>query len=217
VGQVREQFRSVQQYRAVLSDPDEIPAVMTTAPNRGLSSWFRIDPVAGATLADTVSDQLADALASVRVVSSRSIAVSGASGSIPITVENTGTAAVNVGLAMRSDPPQLFQADPVEPFPIEPGQRTSLEVRAQVAAAGPVPVEVQLTTATGAPFGAPVEIMVQSSAYASAARLLVRGALAVLALAVVVHGIRRARRMRRAREAGRQPAEQPRLSEVEHG
>jgi hypothetical protein len=208
VGQVAEQFQAVGEYTAVLSDPADLPAAAGTAPSRGMASWFRADPVAGARLADTVSTELAAALASVRIVSSGSISVSGASGTIPVTVENLGTAQVTVGLTMSSDPPQLFTADAIEPFPIDPGQRTSLEVRAQVAAAGPIPVTVQLTTASGQAFGRPVELTVQSSAYANAARILVRGALVALGLAVVVHGVRRARRMRRARRSA-EPADAP--------
>jgi hypothetical protein len=199
VGQVRDQFRAVAEYSEVLSDPADLPVAAGTAPTRGMASWFRADRIAGALLADTVSAELATALASVRVVSSGSISVSGASGTIPVTVENLGPAQVTVGLTMSSEPPQLFTADAIEPFPIDPGQRTSLEVRAQVAAAGPIPVTVQLTTAAGAPFGRSAELIVASSAYANAARILVRAALVALGLAVAVHGVRRARRARRAR------------------
>lgn len=217
VGQVTEQFRALAQYTAVLSDPADLPAPAGTAPTRGLASWFRADPVAGARLADTVSAELRAALGSVRVVSSGSIAVSGASGTIPVTVENLGPAQVTVGLTMSSDPPQLFTADAIEPLPIEPGQRTSLEVRAQVAAAGPIPVTVTLTTATGEPFGRSAVLTVQSSAYANAARILVRGALVALGLAVVVHGIRRARRMRGARRSASAAADADEAAEALHG
>ena len=46
-----------------------------------------------------------------------------------------------------------------------------------MAAAGLVPVAVQLTTPQGEPFGSPGELTVRSSAYADAARILVRAAL----------------------------------------
>ncbi len=208
VRQVAEQFGAVSQYAEVLSDPADLSADASTAPSRGMASWFRADPAAGTRLADTVSAQLGAALASVRIVSSGSISVSGASGTIPVTVENLGPAPVTVGLTMGSDPPQLFTADPIEPFRIDPGQRTSLEVRAQVASAGPIPVTVRLTTAAGEAFGRPAVLTVQSSAYANAARILVQGALIALGLAVIVHGVRRARRMRRARRPG-EPAHAP--------
>ena len=198
VDDVRDQFDGLAAYRQILADPDDLPLSATTAPTRGLSSWWRNHPEEADDLIDRVNAQVRAATGSVRVVSSGSITVSGSSGTIPVTVENLGTRPVRVGLELTSDPPQLFVADPIEPFRIEPGTRTSLEVTAQVAAAGPVPVTVQLTTAEGLPFGIPGELVVQSSAYADAARILVRAALAALLLAVVVHAVRRARRRRAA-------------------
>jgi hypothetical protein len=198
VDRVRAQIRGLRDYAQVLTDPTSLPTSTPTTPTRGVSAWFRGDPTAGAELVAIVDQQVAGALASVRVVSSGSITVSGASGTIPVTVENLGTAPVTVGLTMSSTPPQLFSADPVPPFQIEPQRRRSVEVVAQVAAAGPVPVSIQLTTSTGDPFGEPGELTVSSSAYANAARILVRVALGALLLAVVVHGVRRARRRRRA-------------------
>lgn len=198
VAQVRAQVRGLRDYAAVLTDPASLPPSTATTPSRGVAAWFRGDPTAGAELVGVVDRQVAAALGSVRVVSSGSITVSGTSGTIPVTVENLGTAPITVGLTMSSTPPQLFSADPVPPFQIEPQRRTSVEVVAQVAAAGPIPVTIQLTTSDGAPFGEPGELTVSSSAYANAARILVRVALGALLLAVVVHGIRRARRRRRA-------------------
>lgn len=201
VSAVRSQFADLISYSAVLTDPAVLPTVTLTAPNRGMSAWFRAQSALGADLVSTVEAQIAAAVDSVRVVSSGSVTVSGASGTVPITVENLGALPVTVGLEMNSTPPQLFVADPVAPFVIEPGRRTSLEVTAQVAAAGPIPVTIQLTTTAGRPFGTPGTVTVQSSAYANAAGILVRVALAALALAVILHGIRRARRMRKARRA----------------
>ncbi|MGB7980843.1 MAG: DUF6049 family protein [Candidatus Nanopelagicales bacterium] len=204
VAAVRGQYRDLEQYATVTSEAAAIPFVAHTAPTRLLGAWFRTQPQARGELTDLVDAQTQALVDSVRVVSSGSITVSGASGTIPVTVENLGPTAVTIGLRLRSNPPQLVTADPVEPFTIEPGRRTSVEVTAQVAAAGPIPVTIAMLTAQGEPFGTPGELVVGSAAYADAAGVLVRVALGVLVLAVVVHGVRRARRMRRAR-AG-QPA-----------
>lgn len=214
VGRVRGQFRGIADYAEVVTDAADVPAEARTAPTRGLSAWFRDDPAQGAALVDVVSDQVDAALGSVRVVSSGSITVSGTSGTIPVTVENAGPVPVTVGLAMISTPPQLFDAEPVDPFRIDPQRRTSIEVTAQVAGAGPIPVRIQLTTVGGEPFGVPGELVVQSTAYANAARVLVRAALAALILAVVVHGVRRARRRRTARPTDDPPTTDP--PEVAH-
>ena len=208
VARVRDQYRELGEYAGVVSDPSLVPAVTRTAPARQLGAWFRTHAEARTALTDLVDDQVGGLIDTVRVVSSGSITVSGASGTIPITVENAGPMAVTVGLELTASPPQLFSADPVEPFTIEPERRTSVEVTAQVAASGPIPVRIQLVTAEGDPFGAPGLLVVDSAAYANAARVLVQVALGALVLAVVVHGVRRARRRRRRRSRSAQPAEQ---------
>lgn len=214
VAAARRQFRGLTEYASVLSEAGALPAVTRTAPNRVVSGWFRSEPARGDALTDAVSDQVAASLESVRIVSSGSITVSGASGTIPITVENLGSVPVTVGLRMSSTPPQLFTSEPIDPFVIQPGRRTSVEVTAQVVAAGPVPVTIQLTNSEGGDFGEPGQIVVQSSAYANAARVLVRIALAALLLAVAVHGVRRARRMRAAAARGAARARAERAPEA---
>ncbi len=219
VAQVSEQIRDMHSYAGLVADPASFPLVARTAPARGLSGWFRGDPEAGQRLVDRVSAQVATAQASVRVVSSGTITVSGETGTIPITIENQGGLAVRVGLELTSDPPQLFQADPIDLMDIPPHKRTSIEVVARVAAAGKVPVTVQLTTAEGEPFGEPGELIVQTSAYASAARILVRVALVGLIASLVVHAVRRARRMRQAaaRREGQAQSAGAEQSKAEHG
>jgi hypothetical protein len=210
VAQVRDQYRGLRQYAGVVTDPEVIPEVTRTAPTRGLGAWFRTHPEARTELAALVDDQVGDLIESVQVVSSGSITVSGASGTIPITIENSGPTEVTVGLELSATPSQLFSADPVEPFTIAPERRSSVEVTAQVAAAGPIPVAIQLLTAEGDPFGEPGLLVVESAAYANAARVLVQVALGALVLAVVVHGVRRARRRRRTDGApGPEPDESP--------
>jgi hypothetical protein len=214
VRQVRGQYLGLRAYGDVISAAADLDGLARTAPSRGLSGWLRSDPVLRQGLTARVSQQVAALSTSVRIVSEGSITVSGASGTIPVTVENTGPVPVTLGLTMTSSPPQLFVAEPVEPFRIDPQRRTSVEVIAQVAAAGPVPVRIQLTSADGRPFGEPGQLTVQSSAYANAAGILVRAALAALLLAVVVHGVRRARRRRRAPSP---PATDPEAAEVVRG
>jgi hypothetical protein len=203
VARVRDQYRGLASYAGVLAEPAALGAMARTAPNRGMAGWLRADAALRERLTGRVDSQVEALASSVRIVSSGSITVAGASGTIPITVENTGALPVTVGLRMTSTPPQLFSAEEVAPFRVDPQRRTSVEVSAQVAAAGPIPVAVELTTPQGGTFGEPGELTVQSSAYANAAGLLVRVALGALVLAVVVHGVRRARRRHRSGVAGR--------------
>ena len=214
VAQVRDQYRGLTQYAGVATDPAVIPEVTRTAPTRQLGAWFRAHPEARAELTALVDGQVRALTNSVRVVSSGSITVSGASGTIPITIENAGPTEVTVGLELSATPSQLFSAEPVEPFTIAPERRTSVEVTAQVAAAGPIPVTIQLLTAQGDEFGEPGLLVVESAAYANAARVLVQVALGALLLAVVVHGIRRARRRRRSRDRDLTGTRDPEPDEV---
>ena len=199
---VGKQYADLRQYAAVVSDPALVPEVTRTAPTRLLGAWFRANPEVRSRLTTLVDEQVAGLMGSVRVVSSGSITVSGTSGTIPITIENVGPTDVTVGLRLTATPSQLFTADPVEPFTIAPDRRTSVEVTAQVAASGPIPVVIRLVTAQGDTFGEPGLLVVESAAYATAARVLVQVALAALLLAVAVHGVRRARRRRRSAAPG---------------
>ncbi len=198
VRSVTDQLAGMSEYSEVLSPDVSLPRSAALAPARQLAGWFRTRPEPRAELTGLVNADVAAALTSVTVVSSGSITVSGSSGTIPITVENKGGLPVTVGLELTSDPPLLFQSDPVEPFEIAPARRTSVEVVATVGSAGQIPVAIQVMTVGGDAFGEPVVLTVRSSAYANAARVLVQVALAMLVLAVVVHGVRRARRRRRA-------------------
>lgn len=199
VAAVRAQYQGLARYSEVVSDPADIEAAATTAPTRQLGTWFRSRPDQRAQLQLAVSGQVRQALGSVGVVSSGSVTVSGTSGTIPVTVENSGTVPVTVGLQFTSSPPLLFTADPIQPFEIAPQRRTSVEVSAEVTGAGRIPVTIRLLTADGQPFGEPAQLVVRSSAYANAARVLVRVSLALLVTAVAVHGVRRARRARARR------------------
>jgi len=200
------QYRGIALYSQALTDPTDLPPTLALAPNRGMSAWFRAQSGLGRSLARSVTRQVNRTLVSVRVVSSGSITVSGTTGTIPVTVENRGEAPVTVGLTLTSTPAQLVRAEPVTPFRIDPGRRRSLEVRATVTAGGPVPVTIQPTTEQGMAFGSPGQLTVRSSAYANAAGVLVRLALVALFLAVLIHGIRRARRRRGPPEpSGRSP------------
>ena len=215
VAQVRAQYRNLNSYADVVSDPSTISEVTRTAPTRQLGAWFRAHPEVRAELTDLVDDQVGDLIGSVRVVSSGSITVSGASGTIPITVENAGPDGHRRPRAQRNAVPAVHRG-PGGTVRHRPGAAHLRRGDGTVAASGPIPVTIQLVTDGGKPFGEPGVLVVESSAYANAARVLVQLALVSLVLAVVVHGVRRARRgrrlgRRRARRGGtdRHPAEAP--------
>lgn len=198
VASVEDQFDDLATYGSVTTRPGDVPVSAALAPNRQLGSYFRDRKTARRELQRAAAGQIGALIDSVSVVSSGSITVSGSSGTIPITVENAGPSSVTVGLSFSSVPPQVFTASPVEPFEVAPERRTSVAVSAEVTGGGQIPVSIQLVTTDGTPYGEPTQLVVQSSAYANATRIVVRVALTLLVLAVLVHGIRRVRRARRA-------------------
>jgi hypothetical protein len=192
----RRHARGLADYSRILADSANHPRSADTVRSRGISSWWRSDPETGDALDAVLTEQIDELHSSVRVLSSGSITVSGSRGTIPVTVENVGPAPVLVGLGFVARPAQLFQADDVAPFRIDPGRRRSVEVEAEITAADLIPVEIEIRAPDGEAFGVPGQLTVRSSAYADAARVLVQVALAGLLLAVAVHGVRRARRKR---------------------
>ncbi len=194
VASVHSQFEGLGEYSRVLSDPDDMPADASRAPTRAMGGYFRTNTQVAGQLIEAIDAQVDDFLRSIKVISSGSVTVSGTSGTIPVTIENAGPLPVTVGLTLTSTPAQLFLADPLPPVRIDAGRRTSLEVTAQVASGGPIQVDITIVDAAGEPFGKPAVLVVESAAYAGAARVLVRASLAFLVIAVVVHAVRRARR-----------------------
>ena len=112
VAQVRDQYRGLTQYAGVATDPAVIPEVTRTAPTRQLGAWFRAHPEARAELTALVDGQVRALTDSVRVVSSGSITVSGASGTIPITIENAGPTEVTSASSSAPHPPSCSPQNP---------------------------------------------------------------------------------------------------------
>lgn len=195
VEKVRANQRAVTAYRRLVVDADDVPLALQQAPSRQLSAWFRPQTETRAHLAKLVKRQTTAAAHSVDVISTGVVTISGQAGTIPVTVANGGDLPVLVGLELSSNPPLLFSADPIAPFQIAPGRRSSVEVPAQIAGSGNIPVEIRLVTATGTVVGEPTELVVKSAAYAQAARVIIQFSLIALVAAVIVHGVRRARRM----------------------
>ncbi|MGV1004415.1 MAG: DUF6049 family protein [Candidatus Nanopelagicales bacterium] len=195
VRKVRANQRGVTSYRRLVTNPDDVPLSLQQAPGRQLSAWLRGAAETRDRLATLVGNQVRTVTESVDVISSGAVTISGSAGTIPVTVSNQGDLPVTVGLVLSSNPPILFQADPVAPFEIAAGKRTSVEVPAKVAGSSSIAVEIQLVTATGTPIGESTQLLVKSAAYAQAARLIVQSSLVLLVVAVLVHGVRRARRM----------------------
>ncbi|TAK70327.1 MAG: hypothetical protein EPO13_05145 [Actinomycetota bacterium] len=185
----------------VVTDPVGLTDPYAAALLRTGSAAWREEPRNGQALLRTVSDQLAEQVGRVRVISKGPYTLSSETGVVPVTIANDLDQPVTVGVTMTGQPAARLSISPVEPVTIAPGRASTLEVTTHVVGSGPVPVSVRLTTAAGVAYSEPVEIEVRSTAYAQAARWVVGAAVAALAVLVAVNLVRRVRAGRRTAAA----------------
>ncbi|MBB2912715.1 hypothetical protein FHS43_003998 [Streptosporangium becharense] len=147
---------------------------------------------------------------------SRLRTLAGTNGDVPISVRNDlegPRSQVLVRLRVTSDKPDLLRIEPYEadsePILIEGGQNRIIPVQMTAAASGQTTVTVQLTTADGRKYGAPVELTVRTTGYTGIALVIVGAALAVMLAAVVLRVLRqrRGRRGPASRTQGRRAPE----------
>lgn len=162
-----------------------------------LSAWFRSDP-AGSNARQTSADAGLDALrGAVRVVASREVTLTSRDGRIPVTLENNLADTVDVTLRLTSLDRSRVQSDTSVSRVIPPGQKVQVEVAVRATSAGTSPIRLELLTPTGRPIGAPLQVLVRSTAAGVVAKGVTITALAILVLAVLGRGIRGLLRRRR--------------------
>lgn len=182
---------------SVLQDPAPVTDPVSAALLRAESSAWRDDLTTGERLLRSISTDLAEQTALVRVLSSGTITFSGDVGQVPVTIANDSDQTVTVGLALQASPSTRLASDPVQDIVIEPGRKVSLDVSARVVGSDPLPVQVQLLTPEGDRYGSPGTITLISAAYARAASWVVIAAFIALGVFVLVGIVQRIRRARR--------------------
>jgi hypothetical protein len=188
---VQLQQRRARRFQAILSTPDGIGYDQSVM--RQTSSSWRTDPTTANTLVRTVTGQVSDLTAEVRVVTTGTFTLPGDSGRIPVTVANDLDQAVSVGIRLISDEPARLVASEIAPFVVPAGRKVSLEVEAQVVGSGALPIDLQLTTPAGKRYGEPVTVQVRTTAYSRAAAYVVTGAFVILAFLLAMNFVRRRR------------------------
>jgi hypothetical protein len=189
-------------FGAILDDPTGQTEPYAAALLRAGSAAWRLDPGTGGLLLRRTEDQLSSETEQVRVISKGTVTFSGERGSVPVTVANDLDRAVTVGLRLVGQPEARLESADVEAVEIGPGRKASVEVEALVVGGGPLPVDVQLLTPEGEPYGPPVRIELRSTAYARAAAWVAGGAFLLLAVFVGTGVARRVRTSARARGSG---------------
>jgi hypothetical protein len=173
-----------------------------SALTRAESAAWRRDRTLGRELLDTTAAEIAAEIAQVRILSRAPVTLPGETGVIPLTVANDLDRPAEVGVRLTGTPSVRFQAEPIEPVTIEPGQKRTFDVAVTVVGTGPVSVQVALLTPEGDVFGRPVTTEVRSAAYARAAQGVVVGLFGILVVLLGINFVRRRRTARPSAPAG---------------
>ncbi|MBV9096201.1 MAG: hypothetical protein JO132_20395 [Streptosporangiaceae bacterium] len=175
-------------YRQAL---DEALAATESSAWRGGARWQ------GLALANGLSDYLADAESKVKIIASAQVTMGGASGTVPVSIENGLHQAIRVSLnatvvGVPGKTSQLTIGRLHHPVTVQPQQPLTVRLPVSSAAIGSTEVRLGLSTADGRmlPFGS-TSLNVQSTPYGRAILLVIAAALGVLVLTSAYRGVRR--------------------------
>ncbi|HSK27705.1 MAG TPA: DUF6049 family protein [Jiangellales bacterium] len=200
---VAEAQADVERYLHLLAEPDEPAAALEPALLRAASAGWRTDLVAGRQYVGRLTAEAEEPLQQVSVLVPRSVTLSSRSGVFPLTVANDLDQPVLVDLQLTPENPDRLSIEAVESLRVEAGEKAAVDVRAEAAANGSVPVVVRLSTTTGEPLGEPQELRVVATDYGAIGWLVVGVGALVLAGATAA---RLARRHREPAGGEREPA-----------
>jgi hypothetical protein len=170
---------------------------------RLLSSAWRKTPVLAEAESASLRRSVESTMGKVRISSKEGslVTLTSHSGIVPVTVQNDLDAPVRVVVRVEQDAGRhLIVKNGREVQTIGAHRKAPLDVRATARTSGVFPLTVTLYTpgAKGQPYGAPVKLLVRSTAYGATALFITGGATALLLLTVVARLVRRARAARRA-------------------
>lgn len=194
------------QYTTLLADPEDVTTALDNATLRSASTGWRDDPDAGVSYAQGITERLSRSLGRVSITVPESVTLSSRTGSFPLTVTNELQEPVNIRLEVQSENPDRLRVSEVETQQMGPGEQKLVEVTAEAAANGRVPIEVQLTTDDGRPIGNPVPTVVNATEYGTIGWVIVGGAGALFLGAIVRRTLRNGRPRRRRRRRSEPPA-----------
>jgi Family of unknown function (DUF6049) len=121
----------------------------------------------------TISDQIRDERARVRVVSSGTVTLAGDNGFIPLTIANDFDRAVTVGLQLRTENAVRLEYTPPTPVNIEAHAKKGIEVPVRVIGSAPMEVSVILTDKDGAEYDNSATLEIRSTAATQIAGVVV--------------------------------------------
>ncbi|SEP12309.1 DUF6049 family protein [Trujillonella endophytica] len=169
---------------AVVGDPAAALAPYDAATARATSVAWRADPDRARAAAADLRRTLDGLLDEVTLLSPADGTYSLASSDAPLvlTVRNDLEFAVQVRLQVRARGGVGLSVEDIGVQLLAPGERTTLQVPAEVGQSGRFTVTARLVTPDGGELGSPVELQVTSTAYGAISLAITIGAAALLGL-----------------------------------
>jgi hypothetical protein len=171
---------------------------------RLFSSWWRSDPAGADAARGRLEDAVRKTMQQVRITTQPDslVTLTGSSGTVPITVSNELATPVQVAISAVADPHLEVKRGARVTRTIRPHTQVPVDVRVTALTRGVATLTVSLSTPGpgSKPYGPPVVLRVNSTAYGLEALLITGGATGVL---FVGAGVRLGRRARAARRAAR--------------
>lgn len=182
-------------------------ARLLRARGRAASSAWRGRPAEGRRMLGLLQDELTGLRAQVRLVS-EPVTLTGNSGTMRLTVENTLDQPVNVGVRLDDTSEARLSSGETDVRQVPGSQAIQIAIRVEARTSGRFVARAGLVDVSGDPFGDPVDLAVRSTQYGRFALGVTGVAAAVL---VVAAGLRITRRAmgRSRRPSDRVPRDLP--------
>ncbi|MDT9681895.1 DUF6049 family protein [Streptomyces sp. TRM76323] len=206
--QVRTTQDTLDNFKVILTAAYRVVTPFGNAIKREMSTSWRGRPQEVTEYGRGVQTHLESLTDEVKLIEKSDLTLSGRSATIPVTVQNKLVQGVeHLVLRLKSTKPTRLKLNGGEtvaelPVRIDGGHSQSVKFTASANANGPVPVEAQLYTEDGRPYGEAMKFTVKVSEITSTVMLVIAGGVLLLVLAGVRMYSQRKRAAARGDEAG---------------
>jgi hypothetical protein len=191
---VRRVAGQAERVTSVLARPEAVTERYDAALLRALWSGWRANLAPARSYLTSLRNNIAAERNKVRVIGRDLVTLSSKSGTIPVTVTNETTQPVSLRLALLPKVPSRLEVGPPQGIRIGAGRKITVKVPAAASANGLTPVDVQLQTPDGQPYGPRTTLRVNATNYGNVGLAVVLAAGLLLFVAGIVRRLRRRRR-----------------------
>ncbi len=147
---------------SIVTDDQGVDATYSREVAGILGVRWRSDPPLGISVANSMSSRAVDELDKIQIEGPPSVTLSSSSGGFPLTIINSTSHDIRVGVDLDSSNPAL-DVPAVKPVNIAAGERQTLTVTIDLGQQSTAQLTASLTTADGDRIGAPAVFNVRSS------------------------------------------------------